>query len=712
MTTTETPIGDRVPTDEGSPPLPDSMPETPRSPAVWGLLFSSTGLASTVLAGMAIDMLADIWTTDVPWLGPLRSLGWVLPPLFLGLLLLRVLTERAHRARQPHDVAGLVGSPPVLRPRWTPPARELPVGTAELAAWAEDTLRTQGLVVVDHPDPATSTAVAEVVARRVVDPPGTTDDGVEAGGSPHFRAARFDLEPYRDCPSGESDLEQAYAVAGVVLPAFGFRLPDCTEAALENAGKRLVDHLAVDPTLLVFDHVDDIARLGWLLTHRGEGGSPPWFLLTGIDVRPAARENLEPDEHSTRLRGLDDEAKVLVRAMADLPPCRFDASALAAVYAAVAPAATRPLTDVLAELCGEGLVRYSPAGRYWLPQRTREKAPEIVDWTDSGPPTWPASLVTLFDHYAAACDVWTAALTNVDTCSTAVGWFRSEELLLSDLVVSARPDAQQVHLIMDSLMRICDALDLWYARERLPARSARVSRALLDIAVAAGDEVAKVVADTRLRAADRQTNQSEPPEPPEATAPATLRRHPLFSALVARRHHEAGLHHLDRAVRSAPADRTHLDRAEKEFRAAWLALPRSNPSGELAILLDLAVVHLHQGRFEDARERLALAESLTGDGVDLGGRAQVLELQGILAWIMGARSQAVLLWWYALGLFCQVEEAEGESRCLQHLGSVVLDDPALAGLVRDENDPEELDEATAIVHATQWLERSRLLRPD
>jgi tetratricopeptide (TPR) repeat protein len=159
---------------------------------------------------------------------------------------------------------------------------------------------------------------------------------------------------------------------------------------------------------------------------------------------------------------------------------------------------------------------------------------------------------------------------------------------------------------------------------------------------------------------------------------------PAGFALRARWHHERALIEFDRAAAvdgDRPAADERLQAAESELRIALGLVPAADNFGRVCVLVNLAAVHLEQRRLFPAIEFLDQAELLAGATGDLSGAAHVVELQGVAAIRGGNATQAVTRWQQALALYRDLGEEQGEARCLQHLGTLAVVSPDIAGLL-------------------------------
>lgn len=330
----------------------------------------------------------------------------------------------------------------------------------------------------------------------------------------------------------------------------------------------------------------------------------------------------------------------------------------------------------------------------------------------------------LLRHYARLCTAWCRELGVPERARVAARWFRTKEPLLRSLVIDPmpRPDSldravgrrdQQaetrirLRLVIDDLARIADALDVWYRREHQAWLAVQVSDALWSKAefvglttlttlarfrrAAAGralhaapsgnvHTVAGASAGGTRRAGERQdgTDAIGGDQQPTGWPPADIevRQHPrrFRSALRSRLAHDRAMFALTAGERTDNG----LRDVEQLLREAWLWLPRNDLVGAATILINLSIVHLHQGRLQPARDRLDLAESLAVTANDAGARARATELQGVAAWSGGQGSRAMQQWELGRQRYRALGERYGEGRCCQHLGSAALHAPAMA----------------------------------
>ncbi|WP_280361332.1 hypothetical protein [Nocardia wallacei] len=165
---------------------------------------------------------------------------------------------------------------------------------------------------------------------------------------------------------------------------------------------------------------------------------------------------------------------------------------------------------------------------------------------------------------------------------------------------------------------------------------------------------------------------------------------------------------LSLGERRERARREELDEVVDQLEKAWWWLPRADVAGEVCALIDLAVVHLQQGRLVAARNRLELAESLTRGGRDLSGRAHTFELMGVLWWVRGEPRRALRFWQVALTRYNELDHRLGTARCLQHLGSAMTVAPEYGSLLLDG----DIDTSEVLRQASGWLAEAGARHPD
>ncbi|WP_067537217.1 hypothetical protein [Nocardia crassostreae] len=205
--------------------------------------------------------------------------------------------------------------------------------------------------------------------------------------------------------------------------------------------------------------------------------------------------------------------------------------------------------------------------------------------------------------------------------------------------------------------------------------------------------------------------------------PRRHRRGRLRSSLAARGEHRRALAFLERyrppptptgpaGIRERATEvQRRLANAESTLESAWWLLPRADVKGEVCALVNLAIVHIHQGRYDAAGDRLELAEALTCNGIDPAGRAHACETMGVLMWAKREQEGATRCWQSALRDYRTLRDAPGIARCLQHLGSAAVAAPCrIGGLLLTGDD--RLTTTEVLRQATGWLAEATRLGTD
>ncbi|MQY20845.1 tetratricopeptide repeat protein [Nocardia macrotermitis] len=318
-------------------------------------------------------------------------------------------------------------------------------------------------------------------------------------------------------------------------------------------------------------------------------------------------------------------------------------------------------------------------------------------------PGWDAALPALIHHHADRATRWAAALDTRRLGAGAQRWFEQEADHLLDLITRCarmRRNPRQravVEATVPELFRIADALDRWYARngwsgsknglaqqmsklltvEEQPVEYELTQIRLLDAVTERDGSVTRDAAGKTAtdRAADTETS-SAASEPGPAIESSVSWLHRYKASLTARRDEREAWKLLTR--RSTPES---VQRAGELLERAWRRLPARDAAGSVCLLVDLAIVRLHEGRLEAARNCLAVAQTLAGDDRDPAGLAHVYETLGALRWIRGEPRRALHDWQRALTRFRDLDHDLGTSRCLQHLGSALAEFPEYGGLL-------------------------------
>ncbi|MGY1946480.1 hypothetical protein [Nocardia asiatica] len=410
----------------------------------------------------------------------------------------------------------------------------------------------------------------------------------------------------------------------------------------------------------------------------------PGPALTDSRPRPAT-------PRPRRVPALDGH--LIAAVLRDLPVHHYETVALLAVLNAIRdtpgrlPVAREPsartASMLLEGLCRRGVLARDGAQRFVVRQ-----APRLPDRaTVTAGPHWGAALTALLHHYADRAGRWAVALESRRFAVGARRWFEVEEPYLRALVAAcAHPGVEFPAAALAHLIDIGNALDVWYARLGLRENERGVAEDLWSLPGL--DELNRDLVSLRAgRLAER---------------PRGYRPRRLSTSLAARWEHHAAL----RGLATAPLD---LDKAADRLESAWWLLPRDDVAGEVCALLNLAVVHIRQGRLDAAQDRLELAESLTRSGLDPDGRAQTHETMGALWWARGEPRRALRCWQLALTAYRALADDPGIGRCLQHLGSVIVVAPEHATLLLPSDPP--LSRVEALRQATGWLAEARRRHP-
>lgn len=388
-----------------------------------------------------------------------------------------------------------------------------------------------------------------------------------------------------------------------------------------------------------------------------------------------------------------DEIAAVLR---ELPVRVYDTATLLAVLEAVQDAplrlpadrvpAPRAAATVLTDLHRRGVVTTLGAQRYCV-----RRVPLVpVRATVTGGPLWRAALTALVRHRAEEATRWAVGLESLRFAEGATRWFRSAETSLCELISACATlaPAELPGQAIPELAGLADALDVWYARI---GKAENASGLATDLCELRGIDAHPLHREVSRMRADRLTRR-----------PQTFRPRRLSTSLAARWEHRGAL----RVLTVASDD---LAAAESRLEAAWWRLPREDVAGEVCALVNLAVVHLRQGRLDAAQDRLGLAESLTRGGRDPGGRAHAHELTGVLWWARGEPRRALRCWQLALTGYRALFDDHGIARCLQHLGSAVVIAPEHGGLLLGAEPP--LTRREVLRQAGGWLAEATRRHP-
>jgi hypothetical protein len=299
-------------------------------------------------------------------------------------------------------------------------------------------------------------------------------------------------------------------------------------------------------------------------------------------------------------------------------------------------------------------------------------------------------------HTAAEeAEQWLVSLGSDAGGMAAAEWFELNEPRLRELLLAEKPQDETA----DDVARICDALEAWYIRKRAPGELLTMSEFLAAVADGCGRRDLAELAAARAATAYRLIGDLEAASTrlgiSDNAAPARHGHSRTAAALTTRRQVERALLHLARAD-AAPAGN---DREEAVLNArdrlddARLSRPGPDLAGEVAIQINLAIVHLYQQDAEGALDQLRPAAARATAAGDVSGQAHALELTGVAAWMQRSPHEARRWWQHAEHLYAEIDEREGRARCLQHLGSAEV----VAG---------------RLSNARELLEQSALLRGD
>ncbi|WP_067676820.1 tetratricopeptide repeat protein [Nocardia miyunensis] len=297
-------------------------------------------------------------------------------------------------------------------------------------------------------------------------------------------------------------------------------------------------------------------------------------------------------------------------------------------------------------------------------------------------PEWDAGLPALVRHHADLATRWAAALDTRRLSAGAQRWFGQEaEHLVGLIRVCGGMRKQAVRdAAVPDLLRIADGLDRWYARNGWSAAKNGLAEQVSKFLTAQEQPVEYELTRIRLADADRRldadgrTGADSEPDPAIESSVSWLHRYK--APLTARRDEREAWKLLAR--QTSPEK---VKEAGKLLERAWRRLPARDAAGSVSLLIDLAIVRLHEGRLEAARNCLAVAQTLAGDDRDPAGLAHVYETLGVLRWIRGEPRRALHDWQRALTRFRDLNHDLGTSRCLQHLGSAIAEFPEYGGLL-------------------------------
>jgi len=274
-------------------------------------------------------------------------------------------------------------------------------------------------------------------------------------------------------------------------------------------------------------------------------------------------------------------------------------------------------------------------------------------------------------HAAAEeAEQWMIALGTDAGGMAAAEWFTLHEDGLRELLANEKAQNAAV----DDFARICDALEAWYVRRPDPDALLQLSELLTTTAESSGRRGLAELAAARAATAYRMLGDLDAATTRLGVSSNIAAHGRTAAALKMRRQVERALLHLARADH-APAG---SDRDEAVLNArdrlddARLTRPGPDLAADVAIAINLAVVHLYQYDGEGALEQLRPALARATAAGDLSGQAHALELMGVAAWMRRNPHEAGSRWEHAAHLYAEVDERDGHARCLQHLGSAAV----------------------------------------
>ncbi|WP_329003824.1 hypothetical protein OHA18_10785 [Kribbella sp. NBC_00709] len=293
------------------------------------------------------------------------------------------------------------------------------------------------------------------------------------------------------------------------------------------------------------------------------------------------------------------------------------------------------------------IIQYGPAiRRSW--QHSGDSAPEL-------------------HATAEEAEQWMIALGSHAGGMAAAEWYAMNEEWLRELLMAEKPHVDTI----DDFARICDALEPWYVRRADADALLQLSDLLSAAAEVCGRRDLAELAAARAATAYRMLGDLDTASTRLGISDNIATHSRTTAALTTRRQVERALLSLTRADRSPAGN----DRDEAVLNArdrlddARLKRPGPDLAADVAIAVNLAVVHLYQQDAEGALDQLRPAVARATAAGDLSGQAHALELMGVAAWMQRNRHEAAGRWEHAAHLYAEIDEREGQARCLQHLGS-------------------------------------------
>ncbi|MGC4937602.1 hypothetical protein [Kribbella sp. DT2] len=275
---------------------------------------------------------------------------------------------------------------------------------------------------------------------------------------------------------------------------------------------------------------------------------------------------------------------------------------------------------------------------------------------------------------AEEAEQWLVALGSEAAGLAAAEWFELNELRLRNLLVSEKA----VPALADDLARICDALDAWYIRQGQAEELLELSVYLLGVADGCDrpdlEELAIAREGTAYRLLDQLDLAIARIGVSANVAPSRRGHSRTAAALETRRQVESALVHLARAE-DAPAGNEREEavaHARSRLDDARLSRPGPDLAADVAISINLAIVQLYQEDAEGALDHLKPAAARAAAAGDRSAQAHAFELIGVAAWMLKRPDEAAKWWRRAEHHYSEIDEREGQARCLQHLGSAAV----------------------------------------
>ncbi|MEV5962918.1 hypothetical protein AB0L70_14215 [Kribbella sp. NPDC051952] len=278
----------------------------------------------------------------------------------------------------------------------------------------------------------------------------------------------------------------------------------------------------------------------------------------------------------------------------------------------------------------------------------------------------PAAATEL--HAAAEeSEQWMIALGTDAGGLAAAEWYSLNEVRLRELLLTEKPRADTA----EDFARICDALEVWYVRRDEPGALLELSEFLTAVADASERRDLAELAAARAATAYRMMGDLEAASTRLGISDNVATHSRTAAALTTRRQVERALLHLARAEQ-APAGNDRIEavlNARDRLDDARLSRPGPDLAAEVAIFINLAIVHLYRQDAEGALDQLRPAVARATAAGDVSGQAHASELTGVAAWMKRSPHEAKRWWEHAAHLYAEIDEREGRARCLQHLGS-------------------------------------------